>query len=147
MISDSIISDSLNQQWFCVNCSSYIFPFNNVDDNDMFIENIGTFFNYTHPSANVQNMVFNIFEMNDDSSFLPLTGVDPDTQFYNEILHLNNANSCHYYLEDAFNEKMNLLNLDCFSAIHFNIRSVPRNLDSLMSYLSNLVVSFSVIGL
>lgn len=89
-------------------------------------------------------MVFNSFEINDDSNLTPLCEVDPDLNFFNSLSQFNN---CNYYLEDTFNDKFKTVNSDELSFIHFNIRSGVRNLDRFTRYLDSLTMNFSCIGL
>ena len=60
-----------------------------------------------------------------------------------------NSLSSNYLVEDKFNVKCSQLSLnnDCFSIIHLNIRSIPKNLKTFENYLMNLDVQFSVIAL
>ena len=85
------------------------------------------------------------FELNEDVS-LPLFDVDPDVQFYNN--HCNTVSPCDYYLEDSFNAKCTNENIDmnCFSMVHTNIRSISKNLNNFDNYLGGLDHKFSIIA-
>ena len=58
-------------------------------------------------------------------------------------------NSCDYYIEDTFNDRSETLPINrwSLSILHLNIRSIPRNLSYLQTYLNNLDIQFSVIGI
>lgn len=80
-------------------------------------------------------------------SFLNLTehklstfenSIDPEANFYNE----NKSNS-EYYAENQFNN----LNLDGFSIIHFNSRSLYTNFVQIKDYLKSLKHTFQVIAI
>ena len=112
--------------WICSQCNKLIFPYNHIDDDGGFIqclsENwhviIGTNIN------ELQEKVFNPFEVNSEKSNLPMFDCDPD--FHNYNLLCNSLSSCDYYLEDSFNGKCEELSLTsgCFSLLHCNIRSI-----------------------
>jgi len=116
-----------------------------VDDNDEYLENVGTFFNHGYGISHLDNLVFNPFEINDDSNLIPLSDVDPDYHFYNTLAQLNDM-PCNYFMEESFNSKLGSFN-DNFSLLHFNVGSLPHNSSSFVHYLNNLSVAFSVIGL
>ena len=57
--------------------------------------------------------------------------------------------NCNYFVEDTFNKYLNRHHIpnNAFSLLHLNIRSVPANFTSFLSYISNLNHNFSIIGL
>jgi hypothetical protein len=112
-----------------------------------FLKSIDEFFGNTFTISGLENLVFNPFDMNDEHMFNPLQDIDPDVQYYSDIAMLNQANTCNYYVEDSFNNKLQHLSNDCFSLFHINIRSMQHNLDGLLQYLEILSHSFSIIGL
>jgi len=67
--------------------------------------------------------------------------IDPDGNFYNCLTNL----SCKYYQEDQLSEINKYSNK--LSLLHHNIRSVSKNLDQLLSYVCNVGVPFTIIGL
>ena len=71
--------------------------------------------------------------------------LDPD---YNCITN-NNVLTTKYYLENDFNAiiKSNDDYVKGFSIMHLNVRSIPKNIDKLNSYLLSLDIQFSIIGL
>ena len=130
------------------NIRALIFPYNHIDDDGDFIQclsenwrvTIGTNIN------ELQEKVFNPFEVNSEKSNLPIFDCDPDFHYYN--LLCNSLSSCDYYLEDSFNGKCEELSLtsDCFSLLHCNIRSIPKNLYDFELYLSGLGMRFTVMA-
>ena len=134
--------------WICSKCNKLIFPYNHIDDDGDFIQclsenwrvTIGTNIN------ELQEKVFNPFEVNSEKSNLPIFDCDPDFHYYN--LLCNSLSSCDYYLEDSFNGKCEELSLtsDCFSLLHCNIRSIPKNLYDFELYLSGLGIRFTVMA-
>jgi hypothetical protein len=97
---------------------------------------------------NLDAMEFNPFDFNDDDTLLSYNP-DPDLEYYNEMTYLENVSNCKYYAEESFSQKCENIsaNSNCFSLIQFNIRSVPKNLISLESYLESIPFNFTVIGL
>ena len=146
---DPLYTKRTQNNWLCTCCSSEIFPFNHCDDEHDFLYQIDTFFDLTRNIAELEKLIFNPFEVNDTSDFniMPLQDLDPDLHFYSEFAQLNKECTCNYYVEETFNSKISELNENVLSLFHLNIRSVPRNLDSLLSYLSNINHNFKVIGL
>ena len=89
-----------------------------------------------------------MLQVNDDGVNDPLSSIDPDSNYFDEIS--SNNLSSEYYHENRFNFILNnkLSNASQkFSVMHLNIRSVPKHLKELKSYLSTLGIQFSVIGL
>ena len=143
-IDDSIYINRNSDHWYCPKCLGESLPFNHCDDDLIFIYEINYFFNDC--TLNFENYVFDPFDLNDNPhDFLPFSSIDPDLNFYNEVTPL--PNSCSYYLESTFNTAFQDKFKDCFSLLHLNIRSIPKNIDEFLSYLHNLKFEFSIIGL
>ena len=95
--------------------------------------------------------IFDPFELNDDDNdnIIEYQGeLDPDKNYLNQLAH-HLSKSSKYHMEDSFNKYIirNNVNMDDFSLLHNNVRSIPANLSILLSYMSNLDHEFSVIGL
>ena len=77
-----------------------------------------------------------------------INDLDPNINFYNKNTHTF-MQGCKYFLEDDLNKVYgDNVNLQTgLSILSHNIRSVPKNLDKLTTYLNNANVPFSVIGL
>ena len=142
---DTVVHNYYNSQWICVNCTADIFPFNHYDEDDMYMQTVLSFFGCELTIANLNNIMFNPFEINDDSNLMPLYEIDPDFHFFNTTAQYNA--SCNYYLEDSFNQVIKSDDVDNFSMIHLNIRSSVRNLENFVNYLKNLTIDFTIIGL
>ena len=134
--------------WYCPNCIQDTLPFVWMDD-DSFYDTILHFErSEKHVSLEELNKkVFIPFEINDETQMSPLFEIDPDLQYFN--VFANRLSCCDYHLEDSFNKKCRDLRIDqtCFSLLHTNIRSVPKNLINFTNYLDLLCIKFSVIGL
>ena len=86
------------------------------------------------------------FELN-TSTNSPLYDIDPDLNLYCNF-HNANLPSCDYYSEDTFNYmcmKHSIVDSK-LSLVHSNIRSIPSNLNSYISYLENLSADFSIMA-
>ena len=86
------------------------------------------------------------FESNNDSKTHPLYDNDPVYHYFN--LYCENLYACDYYVEDTFNVKFNELSFPekCFSMIHLNIRSIPKNLEHFEAFMSYLDIEFTVMA-
>ena len=140
-----------HSDWYCSLCVADILPFIHLTDNLEFInaisENKDMADKIPFNILMEQQKLFTPFELNDEPES-PISDIDPDIQFYNN--HCNSVlNSCDYYIEDSLNKKIDTLNINdnCFSFLHANIRSAPRNLSKFESYISNIDHCWSVIGL
>ena len=146
---DSLYLNRHHDVWFCTHCMKDNLPFNHYDDNDTFYQSLITFFSNAHERliARLSNLVYNPLEM-DDSDLSPIADYDPDTHYFNDSNSVHNLTSCHYLLEDTFNSKCETEKITSneFSIIHFNIRSIQKNLQEFDNFLHNLNHSFSVIG-
>ena len=72
------ISSRLDQ-WMCPNCSGNAFPFNSLQDDDIFIESLYELnFGGSIDLNRIKDMVFNPFVLNENNN-IPLFDTDPDT--------------------------------------------------------------------
>jgi len=85
----------------------------------------------------LNDITFKPFECNDNINDY----LDPDGNFYDYLSNL----SCKYYQEEQFCE-INKCS-DKLALLHHNIRSVPKNIDQLLMYISNVGVPFNIIAL
>ena len=131
--------------WYCIPCSSEMFPFNHIVEETEFryVLSENYFDNVSISLEQINTMLFNPFDVNEDTIYSPLTDADPDFNFYNTINSI--SNNCDYYLEDSFKEKtINIrTNSDRFSLFNLNIRSVPKHFTNFGSYIKSLNFSFT----
>ena len=136
--------------WLCQICISGVFPFCHISDDDNFKEALLELSstNLTISLKDLESQVFNVFETNDDESLFPMVDIDPDLQYFNNVVNSCNI-KCNYYLEDLFKDEC----LKCkednlpFSLFSLNVRSLPKHVDQLKAYLITLHFNFAVIGL
>ena len=134
----------LLNDWVCCQCRSEIFPFVNIDDDEIYDECVCHF---SHSTA--RDSIFTPFELNENNRELAIDDADPDLNYYQEINHILTS-KCNYYHEESFNKELvqtNITQLNNFSMCHVNIRSAKKNLSDFATYLSLLKHNFSVIGL
>ena len=127
----------------CHLCLVENFPFNHIDDNDQFKSATST-------AVMPQYSVFSPLNFeNDDHAVTEVIENDPDLQFYNNFRCMQNVQNCIYYSGSSFNQMYQNRNISncCLSLIHFNIRSIARNLSAADIFLSSLNVKFTIIAL
>ena len=137
--------------WYCMLCVTQIFPLNTIEDDDIFLCELNgiDIDDYTIDSLSCR--LFNPFQLNDKDYYTPLSQIDPDVNFYNNVnSHL--GLSCNYYLENTFYELVksqmhNSTTENVFSLCHFNIRSLRANLSAFELTLHNLRFHFTAIGI
>ena len=150
-LSVSSVCESSNDNFTCSKCANSLFPYNHIEDNLEFLktisENWNNLSNFPFPMTNSQ--LFNPFEWNEDNELIPLFDTDPDIQYFNDNTVVDHNIQCDYHIEETFNKKCSQLSVsDCnLSVFHLNIRSLPKHAKELQSYLSNLNIEFTVIGL
>jgi len=129
-----------SDDWFCRNCLSSLFPFNNLDD----LEFINCLFNLIHSETFNIDYIKNSRQLSIISkSICSDDDIDPDLN----LLHTNYKNSP-YYLDTEFNDfidKSSLSNAN-FSILHINARSLQYKINTLLGFLNNLKLSFSIIA-
>ena len=137
-----------SEDWYCNKCLDCVLPFHHIEDLADFKAAIAENFVETNELyKNIDNMIFNPFEINDHIE-TPMTEIDPDFQFFTDVQYIDST-QCDYYLEDKFISKISsdasLKN--SLSLFHTNIRSLPKHIDALELYLESLQFEFSFIGL
>ena len=150
---DSIYTNRASNKWLCTQCTQSVLPFNHLVEDSDFLNAISSLWgkpnNYI--LSDIMELNFNPLELNDEGSNIhgPLYETDPDLQFYNDTTTIDNVNHCDYYLEDSFLKKCKQLELgdNCFSVLHLNIRSIPKNLHKLERFIENVNFNFTVIGI
>ena len=137
--------------WYCSLCISKIFPLNNIAEDDIFLCELNGIDIDEHTIESLSDRLFNPFQLNDKDYYSPLSQIDPDVNFYNNInTHL--GLNCNYYMENSFYDLIKartncLTSENVFSLCHINIRSLRANLFSLEITRDNLKTHFTAIGI
>ena len=110
---DDTIYNSDDHTWICPICLEEL-PFNHYVDDSDFLESISCLWNKNSllplDVVKAGNHLFSPFELNDDSEF-PLHEIDPDFQYYNSQCSMA-LQSCDYYIEQTFNQKLTELKIN-----------------------------------
>ena len=137
-----------DSDWFCTPCNQSIFAFNQINDDEEFITVLSEMWDVsiTFSLDELNKKMFIPFEMNSEDEYHPLFQTDPDIHYYNTIS--TQILNSEYYLEDAFNQKIKQMSIPpkCLSMIHYNIRSIPKNLQKFEIYLETLEFQFAIIA-
>lgn len=126
--------------WFCETCGT-VFPFYSLDDDD-FKTFLTDDLNWSFEN---ESLFFNPFDLDRDYDTHGLE-LDPDINFFSNA---KNCNSCDYYDEVKFSKLLqSFSNLNqTFSVLHLNVRSLPKNHERMLHFISSLNYEFSVIAL
>ena len=137
--------------WICLFCIEDALPFNHITNDDEFVNAISENWNiYSKFSVKeLEDRIFNPFEINDDNIALPTYDIDPDINYFNHVNSIYKYGNSDYFYEESFNNRCKQLFLDSqsFSLLHLNIRSMAKNINNLELYLQSLCLQFSIIGL
>ena len=115
-----------SSEWLCESCLSTNLPFNQIEDQNEFLDTT-ICLNYTGiNSRQISDKVLNPIEIKADFNEMDVfNDVDPDVNFYNGFQQ--SINKCKYYMEDVFNKELgNNSSADCFSMMHLNIRKAKK---------------------
>ena len=139
-VTDYIAPSNDPGSWFCVRCLSYMLPFNAIESNFKFN---GALFNYAYNKSINADTVKNQQQLYLTKGLKICDDIDPDKHFYHQYNNFGNK----YYLEDDFNKLLEEEHIDTnFSLLHVNSRSLFKNLDHLINYLSIISHRFNVIA-
>ena len=147
---DDIQHLSTSSDWICCCCSVSIFPFNHIEDDIEFTNVLAEtwFFNDMYTIEDLNSRLFTPFEIDKAHNDIAIDDFDPDLNFFKDLKV--SADTSTYYSEDKFNTFISTQNIGAsvpLSFLHLNIRSVPKNIDKLESYLHTLDFKFPIIGL
>ena len=96
----------------------------------------------------LENKIFNPFQINEVNPDDPTFDIDPDNHHYNERFyqHIVNSPCC---IEDEFNQMLanENINDNVLSLFHMNMCSIPGKWNKFCTYLNTLKIKFHIIGL
>lgn len=136
---DEINTHSPNQ-WFCRDCLGSILPFNHFIDDDEFMYELNQYYASEEISfTKLQSLKINPFILND-------TDDNDDNNNNNKNYDFPKCNDkCNYHCSDTFNDLVRNKTSD-LSIIHFNARSLNKNIDSITNYLETLNHKFPLLA-
>ena len=128
-----------DQYWYCAGCTN-IFPYHDVNEDE---------FQFLHLNDDMNESKFEIykkccdiefecFKFNEYNISDKQSSADPVNHFYNGI-----NSECSYFTDDNFTTKFK--NINGFSVIHFNCRSVKSCFEDLKQYLLDIKKTFDII--
>ena len=124
-------------------CISEALPFNQIDDDIEYLQALSHKDHFEIYWDSIYEKLFNPFTFNEDDHFLD--DVDPDDNFYNDIM-THSSSLCKYYLQDDFNKEILNYSKDAFSLCHLNVRSLQQNFSTMETFLENLKIKFTILG-
>ena len=134
--------------WICFHCMSDVMPFLNIVDDYEFYDALFLKDHFEINWDNLYDRLFNPFTLSDEMLGDPLSDIDPDQNFYQDVA-IHAQSLCKYYSERTFNDLVEAQSLqldNIFSLLHVNARSIPCNFSSLTAYLECLNFIFNFIG-
>ena len=149
--SDSVFTNRESTIWFCTLCIYDSLPFTHLQDDDLFISALAE--SWIKPPQftleRLKDIVFNPFELNEDSNNSSLLNSDPDGQYFQTLKGNIISQSSDYFNEYMFNNLCKKYDIkdDTLSFLHLNIRSCNKNFSRFEQYLKCLNVTFPFIGL
>ena len=131
-------------EWFCMKCISYIFPFNDISEDELNYLSFGIEDNVADLYDNCSSLNFEPFMFTDNKGYFNTDQADPDNNFYQHL-----SPDSLYYTEEQFKQKIAKPKEETanFSIIHFNCRSLPSNYNKLKDSITALDFHFDVIAL
>ena len=137
-LSQNDISNHLDDNdWYCANCMGSILPFNHIIDNSEFTHELNNFYLIQPIDFDkLQSLNINPFNLNDNKD-------NNDLNINYDIPKPNDT--CNYYCSDSFND-LTKDKISDLSIIHFNSRSLTKNLDQITDYLKTLKHKFTILA-
>ena len=130
---------STSEGWYCKFCIGSVLRFNHIIDDNEFIHELNQFyFNHKISFEELQNLKINPFNLNESNDKTLNVNVFHDTANDNE--------KCNYHCSDTFNDLTKNIDQNNLSLIHFNSRSLNKNIDSITDYLKTLNHKFPLIA-
>ena len=98
---DSIYTERFDNSWICTLCAQDIFPFNSIEDDEVFLRTVRSCLNSVinnYDLSLLNKMTFQTFELYEDSNNGDtLDELNPDLQYFNDQICLNNTSCCKYF--------------------------------------------------
>ena len=132
----------LRNQWFCKDCVGQLLPFNHFIDDEEFLHELNQFYTSEKISFDkLQSLKINPFHLNKDDD--DDIGNSNNINNNYDVTKINNE--CNYHCSDTFNNLIKDTDSD-IGIIHFNSRSLNKNIDSITDYLETLNYKFPILA-
>ena len=130
----------VDDDWFCRNCMSIMFPFTQISDDELHYLSVGIDDNIIDVYDNCSGLNYEPFKCSETKEYFTTDKIDPDNNVHNKL------DVCSlYYTEEQFKYKFRSPKGKGFSIIHFNCRSISSNFSKLKDSVFGLELEFDVI--
>ena len=117
-------------KWLCIGCAETILPFNNEDDEQLFLGNLSELWPpLRHLPQSIAallelEMLYNPLDLN-ESENSPLYEIDPDLQILNEMYISNNLLNSDYHISNTFQSRLQSMKVtrEACSFFHLNMQN------------------------
>ena len=129
--------------WFCTNCITGMFPFNNLEDDSDFINIASGSVLIPKCFKPSSDLCFKSVYVEDSRQLMNSTDPDPDANYYNSIQlpQSQYVTSC-----DLDTQLKKIKYRNKFSLVHANCRSMEKNFNNLLCTINSFEFSVSVIA-
>ena len=105
----------MDDDWFCRNCISIMFPFTQISDDELHYLSVGIDDNLIDLYDNCSGLNYEPFKCSETKEYFTTDKIDPDNNFHNKL------DVCSlYYTEEQFKYKFRSPDGKGISIIHFN---------------------------
>ena len=94
----SIINDS---SWYCMRCITSALPFIGIDDDEEYMQALSCKDHFELNWDRLYDKLFNPLSVEENEFESPLDEIDPDSNFYSDLIY-QSAALCKYYTEESF---------------------------------------------
>jgi hypothetical protein len=132
--------------WTCPHCLRELFPFNDIANDTDFLQAV------TNPISNIidietlESMIYDPFDANNNDEEGFLSDIDPDKNFLGDIRGTAISKCKYYYNIEHMENALEYTKNSSLSMLHLNIRSLPKNIDSLMATIRTTSIAFDILG-
>lgn len=130
-------SDAPAETWLCIQCLGHIFPFNNIHDNDEFLDAVCKETDYSITYENDVNL--DIFPKDfDDHPILNSNDIDPDINLFDDL-----AWNSSYITPESYST--NVTEKETLNIMHLNCRSIVNKQSEIIDL--SIQIPFSILAL
>ena len=145
--SDILYANDIANSWSCPICLKNFFPFYEIENTTSFIQTAINPTNLFTEIEALENLIYDPFDSNDNDDEGILSNIDPDQNFLGEIRGKAITSCKYYYTTTQLDKLLDTNNTTSTSILQLNIRSIPKNLDTLVATLDSSNMEIDIIGL